>query len=607
MTQPVVDQELVVHLFAPLDGPRADRAYRHLRRVWADCRARLGMTEPVPGMAVPAVLPQAHSEVRADGVIAAQEMGPAGDRQSVLRCVHDVLNLSVAMAQPSPEGLSAPSDGRLTPVRPGRGAARRMGWADFAQLWSGAAGPRTGALLGETRLLLGRTRPGSSGAVEATPELGKSLEPLLSYRDDRLSDWWRRGSTTAAGCAVWDTNRAGSGYLREIIVIAPADRADELSAWAWSDGTSGLPPLARYLLHAAKLRYEARLLEDWHQRLPDGADDVLAEPGTILPPGPPGADLPQSRLGRLRREEARLIKLETDLACLQRTVSSTHENLTMAAGPDVRDPAGLFADDQSLARWLAAQITEDLGYAGIDLRQVSRLRSLAAEEPGQAQAPAPADPALRGLSRPEQARAPLDGTGLQRRVFVVHGRDTALAGAFRALLRAAGLEPLEWETLVQGTGTAAPYLGQVVAQAPHLAQATLVLLSPDDIVELHSDLFKDNDHPHERARSGQARPNVLFELGLALMAYPKSTVVVEVGQMRPIGDLAGLNVIRFDGSATAKRKVLSRLELAGCVIDWPRADWLDAGGFDDLDSYRRGPDSDRSPGPGCPPRTIPVT
>lgn len=206
--------------------------------------------------------------------------------------------------------------------------------------------------------------------------------------------------------------------------------------------------------------------------------------------------------------------------------------------------------------------------------------------------------ASRGFSQQGQVSALHDDASLRRRVFIIHGRDNALAAAFRMFLRSAGLEPLEWEILVEGTSTAAPYLGQVVANAPHLAQAILALLSPDDVVKLHSDLFQDNDHPYERDRTGQARPNVLFELGMALMAYPERTVVVEVGQMRPIADLAGLNVIRFDGSAVAKRKVLSRLELAGCLVDDSGTDWLDAGRFSGLDSYRRGPNTDSSPGTG---------
>jgi hypothetical protein len=53
------------------------------------------------------------------------------------------------------------------------------------------------------------------------------------------------------------------------------------------------------------------------------------------------------------------------------------------------------------------------------------------------------------------------------------------------------LRPLQWDTLIEATGGTAPSLTDVVARAPDLAQATLVLLSPDDIVELDADLALD--------------------------------------------------------------------------------------------------------------------
>jgi hypothetical protein len=84
---------------------------------------------------------------------------------------------------------------------------------------------------------------------------------------------------------------------------------------------------------------------------------------------------------------------------------------------------------------------------------------------------------------------------------------------------------------------------------------------------------------------------VLFELGLALMAYPDRTVIVEIGQLRPVADLAGLNVIRFDGSAIAIKKVIDRLAQAGCPVDTSGTDWLDTDRFADLAAYRRSPDS----------------
>lgn len=101
----------------------------------------------------------------------------------------------------------------------------------------------------------------------------------------------------------------------------------------------------------------------------------------------------------------------------------------------------------------------------------------------------------------------------------------------------------------------------------------------------------DDDIPLERASARQARPNVLFELGMALMAYPQNTVIVEVGRLRPLSALSGLNVVRFDGSANAVKKVLNRLELAGCAIDYSGRDWLDTSRFANIAAYQRGQDT----------------
>ena len=99
---PVVDQEFIVHLFAPLDGPRAAQAHAQVRRIWAACRNQLGMSgrdiAGLPGAALPDL--DAIRMAAKDSVLAFQE-GQAGIRQAVLRRSHDVLNMSVALAQPS--------------------------------------------------------------------------------------------------------------------------------------------------------------------------------------------------------------------------------------------------------------------------------------------------------------------------------------------------------------------------------------------------------------------------------------------------------------------------------------------------------------------------
>ncbi len=603
----VIDQEFVVHLFAPLDGPQAQGGYRQLRQVWTACGDRLGISQPIAGLPYTMPSPEELGPRAADSVLAIKE-SPTAVRQAVLRRAHDVLNLSVVLAQPVPEGRGARPLGRLASIRRAQGSGeRRLGWAEYSAMWAQASQPQTGALLGAAHLFLARALPGRTGPVAATAELGEALDGLLPYREDRPRPWWRRGTTTSEGYAVWDTGLASdTSAFREIVVVAPADRDNELSGWVWSDRTPAMPPFARYLMHAGKLRYEARLLDAWHRAgsSTENTHALLAEFEATLKSGPRGPDNPallNSLRSRLRTDEHRLISVDAELASLEQTVSAAQGNLLNQPGCEaVSGSAGLFAADQSLADWLTGQAGTDRAYLAIELNQlksaagqvIEELRQMPEIDEAAQTPPAQADATALSADRdPASGRDP----NTARRVFVVYGRDNALNRSFFDLLHGVGLEPLEWETIVGSLGKAMPYLGEAVLNAPKLGQAALVLLSPDDIVELHPNLYAANDFLHERARAGQARPNVLFELGLAYMAYPERTVIVEVGLMRPIADLAGLNVIRFDGSAMAVRKVLDRLMMAGCPVDITRTDWLDTSRFDHLDAYQRGLDTGEAP------------
>ena len=333
-------------------------------------------------------------------------------------------------------------------------------------------------------------------------------------------------------------------------------------------------------MHAAKLRYEDRLLDTWHGTAAANreTDSLSTELNAVLAADRPGGES-ATMLGplrdRLRAEEDRLTQLDADLADLEHTVSIARRNLAAQPGCGPIDGVtGMFAADQSLARYIGEQVRSDRRYLEINLGRVRNMRERAAEEL-----------VLLG-GHGSQARAAAD---VAKRVFVVYGRDGALVRGFFDLLYAVGLQPLEWEVLVALTGTTVPHLANVVSAAPRQAQANLVLLSPDDIVELHPDLHQPGDQGYERDRAGQARPNVLFELGLAYMANPERTVIVEIGQLRPIADLAGLNVIHFDGSALAIKKVIGRLTQAGCPADTSGEHWLDTSRFAGLEAYRRGP------------------
>jgi predicted nucleotide-binding protein len=165
---------------------------------------------------------------------------------------------------------------------------------------------------------------------------------------------------------------------------------------------------------------------------------------------------------------------------------------------------------------------------------------------------------------PDSTSFPL--IALDRRVFVVHGRDLAVQRCAFEFLRSLNLWPMDWEDVVRMTGSVMPYLLQAVEQGIAHASAVVVLLTPDDVVRLHPDLYQRDEHPFERQPTCQPRPNVLLELGIARGVCPERTIVIEIGQMRPIADLQGLNVIRFDGSVASLQKIAQRLKAAGCAV-----------------------------------------
>jgi len=165
----------------------------------------------------------------------------------------------------------------------------------------------------------------------------------------------------------------------------------------------------------------------------------------------------------------------------------------------------------------------------------------------------------------------------QRRVFVIHGRDERLRAGTFMFLRALGLEPLEWTKAIQLTGKASPYIGEILEAAFNHAQAAVVLLSPDDEARLRADLLTVDDPVSERMLTGQARPNVLFEAGMAFASHPSQTVLVQFGQVRPFSDVAGRHVVKMDNSYAKRHEFALKLKTAGCPVDTDGTDWQNHG------------------------------
>ena len=167
-----------------------------------------------------------------------------------------------------------------------------------------------------------------------------------------------------------------------------------------------------------------------------------------------------------------------------------------------------------------------------------------------------------------------------RNVFVIHGRNVQIKQSMFEFLRSIDLRPLEWSQLVANTRSGSPYIQTVLNQAFVQAQATIVLLTPDDVAKLNHSLWMKDDPEYEKRLTGQARPNVLLEAGMAIALNREQTIFVEIGELRPFSDMAGIHTLRFDGSPDSRQALVSRLKTAGCAADTDHnTDWLTTGDF----------------------------
>jgi predicted nucleotide-binding protein len=106
------------------------------------------------------------------------------------------------------------------------------------------------------------------------------------------------------------------------------------------------------------------------------------------------------------------------------------------------------------------------------------------------------------------------------------------------------------------------------------------MLTPDDEVRLRKDLQeKSGEKAVERVLTGQARPNVLFEAGLAFGRNPDSTVLVRIGDVKEFSDVGGRHVVHLSNSTQSRQELVTTLANAGCNVNTEGTDWHTEGDF----------------------------
>jgi predicted nucleotide-binding protein len=161
----------------------------------------------------------------------------------------------------------------------------------------------------------------------------------------------------------------------------------------------------------------------------------------------------------------------------------------------------------------------------------------------------------------------------ERTVFVVHGRDKRVRRGLFDFLRTLGLHPIEWAEALAQTGHGSPYVGDILDVIMDRGQAVVVLLTPDEVSYLRAEHADDDRDPAIKP-AGQARPNVLFEAGMAMARFPERTILVRMGDVRTFTDLEGRHFVQLDNTPEKRNLLAEKLRTVGCKVNTIGKDWL---------------------------------
>lgn len=164
--------------------------------------------------------------------------------------------------------------------------------------------------------------------------------------------------------------------------------------------------------------------------------------------------------------------------------------------------------------------------------------------------------------------------------MVVHGRDGAAKKAMFDFLESLDLKPMSWTHGISQTKVANPTVRQIVDALFSKAVAVVVLLTPDDEARLKPEFHKKNEPAHETQLTGQARPNVLFEAGMAMSSHPDGTVMTQLGDVKPFTDIGGIYITHLNNSVETRRELATKLINAKCQVDMSDDKWRHAGNFE---------------------------
>lgn len=151
-----------------------------------------------------------------------------------------------------------------------------------------------------------------------------------------------------------------------------------------------------------------------------------------------------------------------------------------------------------------------------------------------------------------------------KRVFICHGRNLEAVAEIKKFLDYIGLDAVTYMDVCKKLG-GAPYAGKVLAEGLNATAAILVLFTPDECARLSPTLSNHDENPVDLERR-QARPNVMFEAGMALAMAEDRTILVTMGDVQLMSNVSGRHCVRLTNAEQRRLELFELLQNMGCSV-----------------------------------------
>jgi predicted nucleotide-binding protein len=161
----------------------------------------------------------------------------------------------------------------------------------------------------------------------------------------------------------------------------------------------------------------------------------------------------------------------------------------------------------------------------------------------------------------------------KRKVFVIYGRNKAAYNAMVLFLRSVGLSAWDfYELSAQSGGTA--FIGDIVRHGMEQSQAVVALFTPDEFSVLRPSL-NDPQKTGPEDQRWQARPNVIYEAGMAMGIDENRTILVTLGSdVSLFSDVSGIHIVQLDNTPEKRSFLREKLHGVGCEVDRISTEYL---------------------------------